>query len=152
MSEFEIRDVPSQHTAAIAVSATTEDISEVMGEGFSKAFDAVTRAGATPAGPPLARYFAFGGTTLAFECAIPVAAPFAGDGEVKPSSVGGGPCVVYTHVGPYATLRETWEAMLAWIGEQGRTSAGPGWESYLTDPGAEPDPAKYVTEIYLPVE
>ena len=82
-------------------------------------------AGATPAGPPLTRYFTFGEPAIEFECAIPVAAPFAGHGDIKPSSVGGGDAVVCTHVGPYDTIGQTWEALTQWVSEQGRSSGVP---------------------------
>lgn len=55
------------------------------------------------------------------------------------------------HVGPYDTLAETYAALMGWIGEQGRTVAGPMWEVYWTDPGTEPDPARWRTEVIIPV-
>ena len=88
---------------------------------------------------------------IEFECAIPVAAPFAGHGDVKPGSVGGGEAVVCTHVGPYDTIGQTWEAMMAWVERTGTDAGRRGWESYLTDPGEEPDPAKWVTEVCMPL-
>jgi effector-binding domain-containing protein len=151
MPEFEIRTIPQQHTAAIALETPMAEIGESMGKAFPTIFHAVTSAGATPVGPPLARYFTFGEPTIDFECAIPVATPFSADGEVKPSSVGGGEAAMGTHLGSYDTIGQTWEALMGWVEEQGRTPSGPGWESNLTDPGAEPDPAKWVTEVCMPV-
>lgn len=151
MSEYEIRPVPKYHTAAIKLSAPMDSIGDVMAQAFPKLFHALTKAGAAPAGPPLARYFSFGGPVIEFECAVPVATPFAGDGEVQPGEVGGGDAAVAVHLGPYDTISQTWEAMTAWVEEQGRVPAGPGWEYYLTDPSEEPDHAKWVTEVYMPV-
>ena len=151
MPEFEIRAIPHQHTAAMVMSVPTAEIGDAMSKAFPAIFHAITAAGATPVGPPLARYFTFGEAIIEFECAVPVASPFAGHGEIKPSSVGGGDAVVCTHIGPYDTIGQTWEAMMAWVGEQGRTPGGAGWESYLTDPGDEPDPAKWVTEVCMPL-
>jgi effector-binding domain-containing protein len=54
-------------------------------------------------------------------------------------------------VGPYDTLGETYAALMRWIGEQGRVVAGPMWEVYWTDPGTEPDPARWRTEVIIPV-
>jgi len=151
MSEFAIRDVPKQHTAAIRLTCPMEAIGETMGQAFPKIFHAVTAAGVEPAGAPLTRYFSFGGPTIEFECAIPVAAPFGGEGEVQASEIGGGDAAFAVHVGPYDTIGQTWEALTEWVKEQGREPGGPGWEYYLTDPGDEPDPAKWVTEVYMPV-
>jgi effector-binding domain-containing protein len=151
MTEFAIRDVPSQPTAAVRITTPRENIGEAMAEAFPRVFAAVTKAGGTPAGAPLARYFSFGGPTIEFECAIPVAAPFTAEGDVVPSEVGGGDAAFAVHVGPYDTIGQTWEALTNWVTEQGRTPEGPGWEHYLTDPGEEPDPAKWVTEVYVPL-
>jgi len=59
---------------------------------------------------------------------------------------------VTVHVGPYDTLSSTYEALQAWIETQGRTPATAMWEVYLTDPDQEPDPSKWRTEVYWPVE
>jgi effector-binding domain-containing protein len=151
MPEFEIRSFPQQHTAATVLTVPMTEIGDAMSKAFPAVFHAVTEAGATPVGPPLTRYFTFGEPTVEFECAIPVAAPFAGHGEIKASSVGGGDAAVCMHVGPYDTIGKTWEALMAWVSEQGRTPGGAGWESYLTDPGDEPDPEKWVTEVCMPL-
>ena len=55
------------------------------------------------------------------------------------------------HVGPYDTLHQTYSDMQAWIVSQGRRPSSFMWEVYLTDPQMDPDPAKWRTEIYLPV-
>jgi effector-binding domain-containing protein len=151
MTDFAIRDVPRQPTAAIRLDCPPEGIGEAMAQAFPRIYEAVTKAGGGPAGAPLARYFSFGGPTIEFECAIPVAAPFAPEGDVQPSEVGGGEAAFTLHVGPYDTISQTWEALGEWVEGQGREPAGPGWEYYLTDPSEEPDPAKWVTEVYMPV-
>ena len=151
MTDFEIRTVPQQHLAALRLTAPMDGIGEAMGQAFSQIYVAVTEAGAEPVGPPLARYFSFGGPTIDFECAIPVAAAFGDAGDVHASNIDAGEAVAGTHIGPYDTIGETWEAATRWIETHGHTPSGPGWESYVTDPSEEPDPSKWVTEIYLPV-
>ena len=151
MPEFEIRSVPSQHIAAIKLRASMDAIGESMSRAFPKVFDAISKAGVAPAGPPLARYFSFGGPTIDFECAVPVATPFTGQGDVQPGQIGGDEAAHATHVGPYDTIGQTWGALMAWLEAQGHKPAGPGWESYVTDPSEELDPTKWVTEVYSPV-
>ena len=151
MTDFEIRQVPEQHIAATRHSCSMDDIGETMAQAFPQIFETVTTAGAVPAGPPLGRYFSFGGPVIDFECAIPVAAPFVGEGDVQPGTIGGGEAAFTTHVGPYDNIGATWEAMMEWLKDQGRAPAGPGWESYLTDPSAEPDSAKWLTEVVVPL-
>jgi effector-binding domain-containing protein len=58
---------------------------------------------------------------------------------------------VTTHLGPYDQLRAAYRALGLWLVEQGFKMAGPPWEFYWTDPGAEPDPNRWRTEIIWPV-
>ena len=150
MSDFEFRTTTEQHTAAIRMTRPVSQIGPAMGEAFPKIYHAVVSAGLQPAGMPLTRYFDMGPEEFTFECAIPVPTPFEASGEVAASSVGGGEAAFTIHVGPYDTIGETWGALTAWVAEQGRTLAGPGWESYLEEPGQVPDD-ELRTEIYLPV-
>ena len=43
-------------------------------------------------------------------------------------------------------------ALKTWIQGQGRTPSAIMWERYLSDPDAEPDPSKWLTEVVWPVE
>jgi len=54
-------------------------------------------------------------------------------------------------VGPYEELHVTHSALGGWLAQEGWVVAGPPWESYVTDPGANPDPKTWRTEIYMPV-
>jgi effector-binding domain-containing protein len=150
MPEFEFRQTQEQHTAAIKMTRPLSQIGPAMGEAFPKIFHAVVASGAQPAGMPLARYFNVDPEATKFECAIPVPAPFTGSGEVEAGSVGGGEAAFTVHVGPYEGIGETWGAIMAWLAEQGRTPAGPGWESYIDDP-QEVDGAELRTELFVPV-
>lgn len=152
MTGYEIRFVPRQDTAVMHLRCGLHEISTVMGEAFGKVFEAVTRAGGTPAGPVFARYFEFDEDIVDFECGIAVTAPFTGDDGVKASEIGGCEAAVAMHIGSYDTLNETYDALQAWIEAQGRTPSPVMWEVYLTDPDQEPDPMRWQTEVYWPVE
>ena len=56
------------------------------------------------------------------------------------------------HVGAYDKLPEAHGAIQQWVEEQGLKTAGAPWESYVTDPGEEPDPKDWKTEVFWPVE
>jgi AraC family transcriptional regulator len=152
MPAFEFRDVPYQHTAVVHVHCRPDAISDTMGQGFGTVFAAIGKNGAIPVGPVFARYFDFDADDVDFECGAVVAAPFAGVDEVTAGELGGGEAAVGMHIGPYDRLHETYEAMRAWIAEQGRTPAKVMWEVYLSDPQTEPDAARWRTEVYWPVE
>ena len=56
--------------------------------------------------------------------------------------------------GDYENLKEAWETAMKYIPENELefTEAGPMIEAYLTDPMTEPNPANWITEIYLAVK
>jgi effector-binding domain-containing protein len=66
--------------------------------------------------------------------------------------VPGGAHASASHLGPYDSLQETHTAIRNWCGDQGVRLSGPCWEAYPTDPGLEPDPMKWQTDVYYPIE
>ena len=56
------------------------------------------------------------------------------------------------HMGPYDRLPDAHDALHVWLRENARDSAGPQWEVYWTDPGLEPDPSKWKTELMWPIK
>lgn len=151
MSGFELRSVPLQHTAVVAVSTSTDKIGETMGQAFGQVFAAIGKAGVAPAGPAMCKYTSFTGESVSYEAGVPVAAPFAGEGEVVGSQIGGVEAAVGMHVGPYDKLVDTYGQMQAWLESQGKKPSAVMWESYLDDPDSTP-PAELRTEIYWPAE
>ncbi len=63
----------------------------------------------------------------------------------------GGPHAFASHFGPYHQLKETHTAIRAWCETNGKNMTGPCWETYPVDPGLEPDPSKWQTDVYYPV-
>lgn len=56
-----------------------------------------------------------------------------------------------TYVGPYDTMDSAYSALERYFAENGLVQGDVMWESYLTDPEEEPDPAKWETRISWPV-
>jgi effector-binding domain-containing protein len=150
MPGFEFRRTSEQHTAAIRMTRPVAQVGAAMAEAFPKIYHAVVSSGVEPAGEPLARYFDMDAEAMIFECAVPVPGPFPGADEVQPSTVGGGEVAFAVHVGPYDTIGQTWEALMAWLTEQGKAPAGPTWEVYIDDPQEIPE-SELKTELYIPV-
>ena len=82
---------------------------------------------------------------------FPVAGPITADGQVEPFELPGGRVVTGTHVGSYEALEATYQQLMAWTEAEGLTLAEGMWESYLSDPSAEPDPATWRTLIVWPL-
>jgi len=114
--------------------------------------------GVPPAGPPLLKYNVIDMTRqLEIDNGVPVAAPVDVDGDMIAGVLPGGRYATLTHVGHPIELMGATKALLDWAAGQGLAfdvspdAAGERWgsrvEFYLTDPRAEPDMSKWVTEL-----
>ena len=139
----EIRELTAQGAAIERAVTDDAGLAGVVDRGFPRLFGRLAELGVEPAGPPFIRYLRTG-AELELELGIPVAE--GGDGELP-----AGRTAVLRHVGPYSGLRAACAGLEQWVEEQGEQPAGPFWESYVTDPRAEPDSAKWITDIHLPV-
>jgi len=80
-----------------------------------------------------------------------VSSPVTDVDDVVASSLPGGRVVEAVHVGPYDTLAETYREVEQWMVGQGLRPGAVTWESYLTDPAAQPDPSTWRTLVMWPV-
>ncbi len=150
-SEFTTRQIDAQPIVGIRTKTTMDKIGEVMGPLFGELYGYIQQSGQTPAGMPFAIYHAMDGGSLDLECGMPVAAPMTGTDRIRPGELPCGTAATVTHTGPYDDLGQSWAALTKWIKSQGLEPAAAPWEVYVTDPGAEPDPSKWRTDIFFPV-
>ena len=110
--------------------------------------EALAAQGARPTGAAFGLYLVPPSETFTLEAGFPVSAPITSEGEVHASQLPAGEVVRATHAGGYDGLPDSWGALMAWVGEQGRT---PGllWEVYVTDPSPEMDPATLRTDLFV---
>lgn len=151
MPEFDITEVPEQPTAVVKAHIPMAQLKDLFDRAYGQVFAAIGKQGVQFAGPPFGYYPSKPAETVEVEVGVPVAGPFQADGDVVPGHLPGGRVVHGMHVGPYENLAQTYEALMAWVTEQGHTLAAGMWESYLSDPQAEPDPATWRTEIFWPL-
>ena len=111
----------------------------------------------TMAGPPFTLYHQFDpdNNAVIFSCAVPVAEKVITDkesgiqtGMLKPFKA-----VKATLNGDYENLKETWETAYKYLTDNKLEPliGTPALEVYLTDYMTTPNPANWVTEIYVPV-
>jgi effector-binding domain-containing protein len=102
-------------------------------------------------GAPFARYHSFG-DLVDLEVGVMVAAPITPDGNVQPGQLPAGPAAIAVHAGPYESLGSTYEVLERWLAASSHQANGGPWELYITDPSAEPDPSRWLTEIIFPLK
>jgi effector-binding domain-containing protein len=149
ISEIAVVEVPARAALVLAATTTMEDLGDVLSRLFPELCVQAAELGLTPMGAPFTRY----GATHA-DGAIEIEACLTVGGS------GGRDCVVLdacravmvSHFGDYSTLGDAHFALGEFVRRERLETAGLCWEEYATDPGAEPDPAKWETRVYWPVK
>lgn len=149
-SKIELRVIKPRLTASVRDTVSRDDVTQVLGRSFQAVKEALATQRIEADGSPYARWHEFG-DQVDLEAGLMVKTAIAELGDVKPSQLPGGPAVIAVHAGPYEGLKATYDALEAWIARSGRTANGGPWEIYLTDPSAEPDPSKWLTEVIYPL-
>lgn len=153
-------DVPPARAAQHASETTSEPdaISAEMSRAFQRLMEYVERHDLQIVGPPRSIYTGYEPTTVRFITALPIhgGEDLPDEDLVTVGALPSGPVLRFTHVGPYDTLAGTYNAITAWMIEQGRMESeadwarySPMWEEYVTDPETTPSD-KLVTYIFLP--
>jgi effector-binding domain-containing protein len=148
---FTVKTIEAQSAAAIRAEVPMAELRNVFDRGFHAVMQAVEAQGVAITGPPFGFYPRMPGETVAVIVGFPVASPIEPRGAVEPFELPGGRVVTGTHIGPYETLAETYEQLIAWTRGAGLTLAEGMWESYLSDPSVEPDPNTWRTLIVWPL-
>jgi effector-binding domain-containing protein len=81
---------------------------------------------------------------MAVDFGVEITRDFEAEGEIRPVLTPEGEAAIAIHVGDYAGMRTTHEAIHAWARDQGRSFAGTSMEIYGDWTN---DPAKLETEI-----
>ncbi|HET8660259.1 MAG TPA: GyrI-like domain-containing protein [Micromonosporaceae bacterium] len=147
--EVDTHMLAGRYTAVVRGEMPPEELPAWLAGVFQAVDDYLARTGVTPTGPPFARFTVLG-HVLAVEAGFPVAHEVPGDDLVEPSALPDGPAVVTTHWGAYEGAQDAYLACRGWLDDHGYQPAGPHWEVYHTDPDAEPDPARWRTDVVVP--
>jgi effector-binding domain-containing protein len=145
--EVEVKRVEPQPIAAVRRQcAAVKDLAAVIPEGLGVVW-AFIRAAAIPhTGINLVLYR---DGEINLECGVVVQGPFTADGPVISSATPGGLVATAVHMGPYARLGETHQALHEWCKRESHRLAGPSWEIY---DHWNDDPAQLRTDIFYLLE
>ena len=129
-----------------------------ISEAFGKLYGWIGEKGYVPAGPPLGVYFNAPGQVPDDQLAWELRSPIAGDvAPIGPVEQGLGikrleavQVAATMHKGPFDQVGKIYEALSAWIMENGYEIVGLPEELYLSDPASTP-PDELLTEVRFPV-
>lgn len=151
MTTFTVETLEPQAAAAIRAEVPMDELRGVFDRAFPEVMRIVGEQGVAIAGPPFGFYPRMPTETVEVVVGFPVASPIAADGDVEPFELPGGRVVTGVHVGPYEELERTYGELTAWARGEGHQLRGAMWESYLSDPSAQPDPSTWQTRIAWPI-
>lgn len=161
IGEPKIEERPEQPYVGIRTQTPVPGLKDVIPQLLDELFAWLAQRGIAPAGPPFNRFHVINMEELMdVELGIPVATAVAGDGRVSPGILPAGryAALIYTGVmngieGNKALIEWAAQERLAW--DRWDVANGDAfaarYESFLTDPAEEPDPAKWETEVAIKV-
>lgn len=140
----------AQPVLAVRGRSAVGDLPAFFGHAYGAVMRYLAELGEAAAGPPYAAYYSMDMRDLDVEAGFPVARPLPGRGEVLARELPAGEVATALHVGPYDRVEQTYNALSAWVSEQGLVPAGEAYEQYLNSPLDTP-PDQLRTLVVFPV-
>ncbi len=138
---------------SIRDSVSQTEMNNIHGKIYAKINQHMDEKGITLNEFPLVIYHFWSDTLIDIEVGLPVQdSTIVGNDEIKINKIRSTYVVTAVHYGTYERLPETYFGINEWMRKNKVVVTGPPWESYLVDPATEPDPNKWKTAIYFPIE
>jgi effector-binding domain-containing protein len=160
ISEPKIDERPPRPCATVRTQAPMQDLPTVIPQGLQEVGAWMKRNGIQMASAPFIRYCVIdmaGQLDIELGCAVATTAP--GEGRVVVGEIPAGRYATLIYTGPYDGLMAANAALLDWGTAQGLTwdsrptpqgdEFGGRFEFYISDPGEQPDPAQWETEVAI---
>jgi effector-binding domain-containing protein len=157
-----LEDRNVQHYVAVRTQVTPAQLPTVIPQLIGEVEGWLGKQGVSPAGAPFIRYHVIDMVNyLDIAVGWPVAAPLKGDKRITADVFPAGRYASLLYTGDYPGLYDANAALIDWAKQQGvvwdsyASDKGDGFgarfESYLTDPAAEPDRSKHQTLVAIRV-
>lgn len=157
-------DLPAKHFAVVRIQAAIP-FGELVQPAHQEVNTWLKSKGLAPSGAPIIRYLTTDmSTKLDMEIGWQVAQPVDGDGRIIGITLPAGQYAAISYFGPYEGdgLYNANRELVEWIAKNNvpcskKVIDGVEWwdaryESYETDPGDEPDPQKWQTDVLFLTE
>jgi effector-binding domain-containing protein len=144
--------VQSMTMVSIREKVKNEDIGLKMGESYAAIYKFIGKNKLISTGFPIALWHGWTDVDSDMECAAYVSGNAQSDKTVNVSKSYGGKAVVLDYYGAYDASPDGWKKIDEFIEKNALVKNGISWDEYVTDPGLEPDTAKWLTRLYQPVK
>ena len=141
----------TQPTAVIHLTIPRAEIQDLMGPAIGEVMAAVAAQGMAPAGPVFSHHLRMDPAVFDFEVGVPVRVPISAMGRVTPGQLPAATVARVVYRGPYDGLGPAWAEFSAWLADEGHAPAPDLWESYVSGPEWNADPATWRTELNRPL-
>jgi effector-binding domain-containing protein len=151
---LEVQTVELTATPILLVSETTalNAVAKGYGDAYGQIGKFMVKNKLKQSGAPFGIEAAITATSYSFDAGIPVdRGDSVGANGVRVDKSYAGKALKTVHVGPYETMSQTRDKLLACATAHGYTRSGAPFYSFVDDPGKTPV-AQLRTEIYAPVE
>lgn len=147
--DVRIEDRPEQPIASLRKEIDQGAIGHWVDEALGAIFPTLGSAGLHPTGPMVCRYHTWADDRTDCEIGFPIS------GEVPAgltaSATPAGRAAVTLHVGPYDGLPNAYEAMSAWMEENGIEPGRGPYEVYIADMSTGTPASELQTEVVWPL-
>ena len=135
-------------------SCKISEIGAKLGPDYKEIGAVIGSGKAQMKGAPFAIYHKFDKSAdqVVLEAGVAVDKRIEGKGNVKCSEMKSGKAAKVNYHGDYDNMEAAHNAIHEWITANNKKIIGAPWEVYVTDPTTEKDTAKWLTEIYYPIE
>ena len=152
---FTEENVPAVSYVGLTTTMSPKDpaaVSAQAGKMFTELDNMLKKAKVAITGSPFCLYPKYTEESMDMVCAFPVAPDAKVPAKYKVMQTEGGLAVKGVHLGSYDNLQAIHNEIATYIKYKNLTENGTVWEVYVTDPMMEKDTAKWITEVYYPVE
>lgn len=138
--------------AVLRETITMDAISDYYDRAFGTVAGVVAEQGVGITGPALGLYFGMPADTVDLGAGFPVDAAISPSDGVTTIELPTGRAAQLLHAGSYDELGQAYERLTDWMSAQGLAPGSTMWESYLTEPTPDADPADMRTLITWTVQ
>ncbi len=149
--ECKIIEQSEQPVLTIRTITAVENLPAFFGEAYGKIVRYLAEMGEAPAGMPYGAYYNMDMKALDVEAGFPVAKTLPEKNDIKSGSIAAGKFGVTVHIGSYDSVEPAYDALTAYIQQQGYEPSGIAYEYYLNDPNEDPK-VEPQTEIRFPLK
>ncbi|MER6677411.1 GyrI-like domain-containing protein [Streptomyces sp. NPDC000983] len=150
-SEPELVTLDPATTAVVRGVVPVFELREFFDASFSALARTVEAQRITLLGPAFGLYHGESEATLDLEVGFVTDRAVTPEDVVVPGALPGGRVARLTHCGSFDGLGASWERLHAWMAARGLSAGEDRWETYVTRPTPDMDPAELRTELNWPV-